>query len=52
MHHLNILETVGRTPMVELKNLSPKPGVHLYAKLEVWNPTGSVKDRKIGRAHV
>ena len=45
MHHLNILETVGRTPMVELKNLSPKPGVHLYAKLEGWNPTGSVKDR-------
>ena len=45
MHHLNILETVGRTPMLELKSLSPKPDVHLYAKLEGWNPTGSVKDR-------
>ena len=45
MHHLNILETVGRTPMLELKSLSPKPGVHLYAKLEGWNPTGSIKDR-------
>jgi cysteine synthase B len=45
MHHLHVLETVGRTPMVELRRLSPNPGVRLFAKLEGWNPTGSVKDR-------
>ena len=37
--------TVGGTPLVELKNLSPAPGVNLFAKLEWFNPTGSVKDR-------
>ena len=31
--------------MVELKQLAPKPGVHLFAKLEGANPTGSIKDR-------
>jgi len=36
---------VGRTPLVELENCSPKPGVRLFAKLEGQNPTGSVKDR-------
>jgi cysteine synthase B len=45
MHHLHIIHTVGRTPIVELRHLSPKPDVRLYAKLEGWNPTGSVKDR-------
>ena len=30
---------------MELKRLSPKPGVRIYAKLESYNPTGSVKDR-------
>jgi len=45
MHHLHVLHTVGRTPIVELKHLSPKPEVRLFAKLEGWNPTGSVKDR-------
>ena len=41
----DILDAIGRTPMVELKRLSPKPEVHLYAKLEGYNPTGSIKDR-------
>jgi cysteine synthase B len=36
---------VGNTPLVELKNCSPKPGVRLFAKLEGQNPTGSIKDR-------
>jgi cysteine synthase len=45
MHHLHVLHTIGATPMLELKRLSPKPDVHLYAKLEGWNPTGSIKDR-------
>jgi cysteine synthase len=37
--------TVGDTPLVELSRLSPAPGVRLFAKLEWFNPTGSVKDR-------
>ena len=41
----SILETIGNTPLVELKRLQPKPGVRLFAKLEGQNPTGSVKDR-------
>ncbi len=45
MHHLHLVHAIGRTPMVELRNCSPKPGVRLFAKLEGWNPTGSVKDR-------
>ena len=45
MHHLGLVHTVGRTPMVELHNCSPSPDVRLFAKLEGWNPTGSVKDR-------
>src|SRR6201981_3923751 len=41
----DIIEAIGNTPLVELKRLSPKPGVRIYAKLESYNPTGSVKDR-------
>src|SRR5919199_102226 len=41
----DIVESIGNTPLVELKRLSPKPGVRIYAKLEAYNPTGSVKDR-------
>ncbi len=41
----SLLELVGDTPLVELRRLSPKPGVRLYAKLEGQNPTGSIKDR-------
>jgi len=41
----NVLEAIGNTPIVELPRLSPKPGVHIFAKLEGRNPTGSVKDR-------
>ena len=37
--------TVGDTPLVELSRLSPAPGVRLFAKLEWFNPTGSIKDR-------
>ena len=38
-------DLVGRTPLVELRRLSPSPGVRLFAKLESANPSGSVKDR-------
>ena len=40
-----ILSTIGQTPIVELQHLSPKADVHLFAKLEGQNTTGSVKDR-------
>ena len=39
------LALIGGTPLLELRRLSPKPGVRIYAKLEGQNPTGSVKDR-------
>src|SRR4051794_37289085 len=41
----DIVQAIGHTPLVELKRFSPKPGVRIYAKLESYNPTGSVKDR-------
>jgi [CysO sulfur-carrier protein]-thiocarboxylate-dependent cysteine synthase len=41
----SLLDLIGRTPLVELPRLSPKPRVKLYAKLEGQNPTGSIKDR-------
>jgi cysteine synthase A len=40
----NILETVGNTPVVKIGRLAP-PEVELYAKIEAFNPLGSVKDR-------
>jgi cysteine synthase B len=47
--YTDIVAAIGHTPLVELKRLSPKPGVRIWAKLESHNPTGSVKDR-VGRA--
>lgn len=44
MKYENILQTVGRTPIVKLNALAPN-GVSIYAKLEAFNPMGSVKDR-------
>jgi cysteine synthase len=41
----DVVQSIGNTPLVELPGLSPKPGVHIWAKLESRNPTGSVKDR-------
>jgi cysteine synthase A len=41
----SILETVGCTPMVKLRRISEEAGVQILAKLEYFNPTGSVKDR-------
>src|SRR5215203_4512325 len=45
---INIADHVGRTPMVRLTRLvgdDAAPGVEVYAKLEMLNPGGSVKDR-------
>jgi [CysO sulfur-carrier protein]-thiocarboxylate-dependent cysteine synthase len=41
----SILDLIGRTPLVQLPRLAPKPSVRLYAKLESQNPSGSIKDR-------
>ncbi|TQN30818.1 cysteine synthase [Haloactinospora alba] len=41
----SLLDSLGRTPLVGLPNLSPSPEVRLWAKLEDRNPTGSIKDR-------
>jgi cysteine synthase A len=40
----SILATVGRTPAVRLRKLAPS-GIHLFVKVEAFNPMGSVKDR-------
>jgi cysteinyl-tRNA synthetase len=41
----NILELIGRTPVVPIQKLTPNPHVEILAKLEYFNPGGSVKDR-------
>ena len=40
----NILQTIGRTPVVKINRMAPA-GVTLYVKVEAFNPMGSVKDR-------
>jgi cysteine synthase B len=42
---MNLIETIGNTPLVEINNLRPRNGVRVLAKLEGNNPAGSVKDR-------
>ena len=41
----NILEAIGNTPLVKINRMNTNPNVLLYAKLEGFNPTGSIKDR-------
>jgi cysteine synthase B len=43
--YTDLVDAIGNTPLVELRRLSPRPGVRIWAKLESMNPTGSVKDR-------
>lgn len=45
MIYENMQELIGNTPLVKLNNVGVPKGVNLYAKLEYWNPSGSVKDR-------
>src|SRR5688572_26741453 len=40
----SILGTIGNTPVVRINRLAP-PGINLFAKIEAFNPLGSVKDR-------
>lgn len=43
--HATILDTIGNTPMVRINHLCPNPNVEMLAKVEGFNPTGSIKDR-------
>ena len=43
--HDNILDAIGNTPLVRINSLCPNSAVQVYAKLEGFNPTGSIKDR-------
>jgi cysteine synthase len=43
--YASVLDLIGRTPVVDVSALSPKPNVSILAKLEGRNPAGSVKDR-------
>jgi len=45
MIYQNILATIGNTPLVKINNLCTKKDVNIYAKVEGFNPTGSIKDR-------
>ena len=40
-----VLKTIGNTPLVEIRKLNPNKNVKIFAKLESFNPGGSVKDR-------
>ena len=43
--HRNILQGIGKTPVVPLRNVVPANGARILLKLESNNPTGSMKDR-------
>lgn len=46
MNYVNdIRELIGKTPLIKLNNIGVKEGVNVFAKLESFNPGGSVKDR-------
>jgi len=42
---VSILNTIGKTPLVEIVKLNSTPNVKIFAKLEYFNPGGSIKDR-------
>lgn len=41
----DIKDMIGNTPILKINHMGVKPGVNIYAKLELMNPAGSVKDR-------
>src|SRR2546425_280886 len=45
MLYRSVVACVGRTPLVELGGQFPPPGATVIAKLELMNPSGSMKDR-------
>jgi len=40
-----VLDAIGNTPLIEIRNLNPYPGIRIFAKFEGCNPGGSIKDR-------
>jgi S-sulfo-L-cysteine synthase (O-acetyl-L-serine-dependent) len=40
-----VLDAIGNTPLVEIRNLNPNPAIRIFSKLEGSNPGGSIKDR-------
>ena len=51
VHTMNIIESIGKTPLVELVKLSKDLPANIYLKAEFFNPLASVKDR-IGAAMI
>ncbi len=41
----SVIDTIGRTPIIQLQRMSPAANVNLFVKLESQNPAGSIKDR-------
>ena len=50
-YYKSMQELIGHTPLVELSHFKLPEGVRLFAKLELWNPGGSAKDR-VGQAMI
>lgn len=44
-YYNSMQELIGNTPLVRLGNMQPNKNINIFAKLELWNPSGSVKDR-------
>ncbi|MFO7963804.1 MAG: cysteine--tRNA ligase [Desulfobacterales bacterium] len=42
---MSILDTIGNTPLVEIRKVNPNPDITIFAKVEYLNPGGSIKDR-------
>jgi S-sulfo-L-cysteine synthase (O-acetyl-L-serine-dependent) len=45
MVYHSILQTIGQTPLVRINRLNPYRNINMYAKIEGFNPSGSIKDR-------
>jgi S-sulfo-L-cysteine synthase (O-acetyl-L-serine-dependent) len=41
----SVLDAIGNTPLIEIRNLNPYPAIRIFAKFEGCNPGGSIKDR-------
>jgi cysteine synthase B len=41
----DILQSIGNTPLVRINKLNPNKNTNIYAKVEGFNPSGSIKDR-------
>ena len=50
-YYESMQDLIGHTPIVKLSHVGTRPGVRIFAKLELFNPGGSVKDR-VGKAMI